>query len=244
MSSPLPADIRGFAFGDPTREIAGTAATWEGGSCSSLGGGELRVVGSGPGEPWRLHGDGLDLTFTPAGESVELELAEVGLSFAYQLARVTGQLVRDGDELAVDCAGQRSHRWGAPDGKRFRALRVVSACFAADTGLIVLAARPRKARGHESDLMAGVLVEGGVPVDIFEPRLSSTYNAEGVPRRVGLELWIGDDDDEEAEHYTRRAAASAIGPWLPCGEATRSELLHWHMRGQEGVGVYELVEAP
>ena len=244
MSALLPADIRGFAFGDPTGEIAGTAAIWEGGSCSDSSGGELRLDGSGPGEPWRLQGDGLDLTFAPAGESVELELAEAGLALAYQLARVTGHLVRDGEELAVDCAGQRSHRWGAPDGRRFQALRVVSACFAADTGLVVLAARPRKARGHESDLMAGVLVEGGVPVDIFEPRLSSTYTTDGVPRRVGLELWIGDEDDEEAENYTRRAAAAAIGPWLPCGEGGRLELLHWRMRGQEGVGVYELVQAP
>ena len=242
MSSALPAAIRGLAFGDPAGNVAGTASAWDGGSCSSLGG-EVRVEGSDPDEPWRLEGDGLDLTFAPVGPPAELRLDDAGVSLSYQLARVTGHVVREGDELAIDCGGERTYRLGAPDGKRFSALRVVSGWFGTDAGLIVLAARPRKARGHESDLMAGVLVEGETAMPISDPRLSSTYTAAGVPRRVGLELWIGEDDDEDAEQYARRAAAQAAGPWLACDMGGASELLRWRMRGRAGVGVYELIEA-
>ena len=30
--------------------------------------------------------------------------------------------------------------------------------------------------------------------DWAEPRLSTTYDAEGHQRRAGLELWVGEDD--------------------------------------------------
>jgi hypothetical protein len=147
----------------------------------------------------------------------------------------------DGEERIVDCAGERSRRLGTLDGKRFQSLRAVSAWFGDEVGLAVLAARPRRARGHDSELLAGTMFEAGVPVPVTEPRLSTTYTADGVPARVGLELWFG---EEEGEQYARRAAGEAIGRAAGCEDPSlRSEVVRWRMRGREGIGVYDLLRA-
>ena len=240
MSKRQPAETRSFAFGEPDGALFGTAPVWDGGSCSSLGA-PLRVEGADLDDEWLIAGQGFELAFAPLGEVAELELAEAGISAVYQLSHVHGTMVVAGEERVVDCAGERSRRLGALDGKRFQSLRAVSAWFGDEDGLAVLAARPRRARGHDTELLAGTLVEGGVPVRVTEPRLSSTYTADGVPARVGLELWFG---DEEADQYARRAAGEAIGRPAVCDDPPlRSELLRWRMRGREGIGVYDLLNA-
>lgn len=238
MSHRFPAETRSLAFGVTDGELFGAATVWDGGSCSSFGG-SLRVEGSDFDEEWRLAGEGVVLTFAPVGEVAELELVDAGITSVHQLAHVHGTVVHGGDERVVDCPGQRIRRLGALDPKRFGALREISAWFGGEDGLAVLAARPRRARGHDSELLDAVLLEGGVPIRVAEPRLSSTYTAEGVPARVGLELWLGDDDSDQ---YARRAAGEAIGSSLACEDVPlRSELLRWRMQGKEGVGVYELM---
>ncbi|MEA2196188.1 MAG: hypothetical protein QOJ25_239 [Solirubrobacteraceae bacterium] len=232
MSERLPAEIRSFSFGDPDGELVGTAAVWEGGSCSSFGE-PFQVTPLG--EEWRLVGESVELTFAPVGEVVELELEEAGISARYQLAHVRGSV----GERVVDGAGQIAQRAGVPDGKRFSALRAVSGWFGEAEGLAVLAARPRRARGHDTELLAAALIEGGVAVPVTEPRLSSTYGADGVPVRVGLELWLGEEDTEQ---YPRRAAGESIGRSLACDGSLRSQLLRWRMRGRQGTGVYELLQ--
>lgn len=258
MSSARSAEIRSLGFGDPESAVAGVASVWDGGSCSTLGT-ALRVEGSGSEQEWRLLGEGVELSFAPAGVAAELELAEAEISVSFQLAHVRGTIVRAGGnpvvaqaegeraiasaegERAVDCIGLRSVRCGAPDGKRISALRVVCGWFHSEEALALLAARPRRARGHETDLVAGVLLEEGSATAIADPRLSSTYTAAGVPTRVGLELWL--HEDEEAEQYPRRAAAQAFGASMTCPDSTRAELLRWRMRGRHGFGTYELVRA-
>ncbi|MDQ6776835.1 MAG: hypothetical protein M3071_11625 [Actinomycetota bacterium] len=229
-----------MAFGEPDGELFGTATVWDGGSCSSFGA-PVHVEGHGPDDEWRIFGDGIELTFVPVGEAAELELAEAGIASVYQLARVHGTVALDGGRREVDCAGQRTRRLGALDPKRFCALRAVSAWFGDTEGVAVLAARPRRAKGHDSELLDGVLLEGGVPVRVTEPRLSSTYTADGVPSRVGLELWLGEVDSEQ---HARRAAGEAIGRPAACEDpGLRSELLRWRMQSRVGVGVYELFRA-
>jgi len=235
-----PVETRSFAFGAPGGELFGTATVWDGGSCSSLGT-PLRAEGSAPEEEWRLAGDLVELTFAPVGEVAELELADAGIAVLHQLAHVRGTIAVDGEEQVVDCTGERSRRLGTLDGKRFAALRTVSAWFGDADGLAVLAVRPRRARGHDSELVDGVLLEGGLPVRVTDPRLSSTYTADGVPKRVGLELWLGEADSDQ---YARRAAGEAIGRPAVCGDPPlRSELLRWRMQGREGIGVYDLLRA-
>ena len=240
MSDGQPAETRSFAFGDPGGGQLGTATVWDGGSCSSFGT-PTRVEGSHSDEDWRLAGAGFELIFAPVGEVAELELGAAGIRSLHQLARVHGTVVVDGEEQAVDCAGQRTRRLGVLDPKRFDALRAVSAWFSGEDGLAVLAARPRRAKGHDSELLDGVLLEGGVALRVAEPRLSSTYTTDGVPARVGLELWFGEED---ADQYARRAAGEAIEPPTVCGQLPLlSELLRWRMRGREGIGVYDLLRA-
>jgi hypothetical protein len=240
VSDRQPAEIRSFAFGAPDGELLGTASVWEGGFCSSFGA-PVHVEGFDPDDDWRLAGESFDLTFAPVGEVAELELADAGIRSLHQLAHVHGTVALDGGEQVVDSAGQRSRRDGVLNAKRFAGLRAVSAWFAGDDGLAVLAARPRRARGHDTEILDGVLIEGGVPVRVTEPRLSSTYTADGVPARVGLELWLGDED---ADQYARRAAGEALGRRALCDDPPlRSELLRWRMRGREGTGVYDLLRA-
>jgi len=233
-----PAQTRSFAFGEPDGPLIGTTTVWDGGFCSSFGA-PGRVEGTEPDEEWRLAGDGFELTFEPVGEVAELELADAGIRSLHQLAHVRGTMATDDGEREVDCPGQRSLRLGTLDAKRFAGLRAVSAWFDGETGLAVIAARPRKARGHDTEILAGVLLEGGVPVPVTEPRLSSTYTADGTPARVGLELWFGED---EAEQFARRAAGESIGRPAVCGDPlAASELIGWRMRGRKGIGVYELL---
>jgi hypothetical protein len=239
VSDRQPADTQFFAFGEPDGELFGVATVWDGGSCSSLGTG-IRAYGADPDEEWRLAGEGVELAFAPVGAVAELDLADAGTRALHQLAHVRGIMVVDGVEREVDCSGARSRRFGTPDGKRFESLRAVSGWFGGEDGLAVLAARPRRARGHNTELVSAVLLEGGFATPVTEPRLSSTYTADGAPARVGLELWLGDDDD--ADQYARRAAAEAIGRSVVCGEPPRrSELLRWRMQGRVGVGVYDLL---
>jgi hypothetical protein len=234
-----PVEIRSFAFGEPDGDVAGTMSVWDGGFSSSFGA-PARVEGSDPDVDWHLAGEGFELTFAPASEVADLDLPEAGIRSLHQLAHVRGTVLVGGEERAVDCAGQRSRRLGALEGKRFVALRAVSAWFGAEDGLAVLSARPRRARGHDSELVTGLLLEGGVPVPVAEPRLSSTYTADGAPARAGLELWLGEGE----EQFARRAAGEAMGQAAVSEDPPlRSELLRMRMRGREGVGVYDLLSA-
>lgn len=239
MNFRQPVEIRSFAFGEPDVDLAGTMSVWDGGFASSFGP-PGRVEGSGSEEEWILAGAGFELTFAPASAVAELELGDAGIRSLHQLAHVRGTVVVGGVEQAVDCPGRRCLRLGALDGKRFDSLRAVSAWFGAEDGLAVLAVRPRRARGHDSELLAGVLFQAGDPVPVGESRLSSAYDADGVPTRVGLELWLGDDEDE----YATRAAGEATGVAAVSEDPPlRVELLRTRMRGREGVGVYELLRA-
>jgi hypothetical protein len=243
VSYRLPAETRSFAFGGPEGDLFGAATVWDGGFCSSFGA-PTAVEGSEPDEEWRLAGEGFELTFAPVGEAAELELADAGITARYQLARVHGTMMADGNERALDCAGELGTRVGALDSKRFDTVRAISAWFGEQNGFALLAARPRRARGHDADIVAGVLFESGVPVPISESRISTTFTAGGSLARVGLELWLGEDDGDDADQYARRAAAEATGLAAVCGDPPlRAELLRWHMQGRAGLGVHDLVRA-
>ncbi len=126
MSYRQAAETRSFAYGEPGGELIGTATVCEGGSCASFPG-PVRVDGHDVDEEWRLTGHGVELTFAPVGEVAELDLAGAGITSLHQLAHVHGTIALDGSKREVDCAGQRSRRLGSLDGKRFGALRAVTA---------------------------------------------------------------------------------------------------------------------
>ena len=81
------------------------------------------------------------------------------------------------------------------------------------------------------------MYEGGEPMRVEDPRLSTGYDGEQRQRRAGLELWL----DEES--HARRAAGEVVcGTSLDLGRLRLDcAFLRWHMEGREGVGRYDIL---
>jgi hypothetical protein len=194
------------------------------------GGPETTTLQTGTDE-WKLAGPhGLDLSIAPVPAAEANGPAE--------LCRVHGHAVLDGDRRAVDCRGLRSSG-PFPGASKLDSLRGVWGWFDEAQAVAVIAARPAGAAGQETDVVAASLFDAEGPITVQEPRLSTTYGAEGLPERVGLELWIGDGE----EQYPRRAAGEALDPGegLTAGTTGLRILpLRCHSAGLDGPGVYLL----
>lgn len=222
-----------------------------------------------PAGQWRLEGEGVELVLSPSGPPVDSAAAGDEIEGFDQLCAVSGQFTHDGDQRPVECLGWRSERSGHLDAGRLASFRQVSAWFEPDEGLALLALRPRRSRGQESDLIAAAVLGAEHPGPVVDPRLSTTYTASGLPSRAGLELWLQDGSDaaSDVEHervpggaereanggptepdssqYPHRAAGEALGPhadWKVTEFDLHAELFRWHNRGRDGAGVYLLGE--
>jgi hypothetical protein len=184
------------------------------------------IEGTSSQEDWRLIADGAELTVTAAGPASPPD------AFA-QLCRVHGQV----GERAIDCLGRRGSDPQELDPSRFESVREISAWFEPDEGLALVALRPRKARDHGADVVTAALLDRAETVTVADPRLSTTYAADGRPSRMSLELWL----DDEQEQYPRRAAGEAVGDAVSSATAgleIQAAPLRCHSRGREGTGVY------
>jgi hypothetical protein len=207
------------------------------------------LAGDGVTEPWWLEGEGVELSLSPSGEAVRSAAQVGGIDGFDQLCQVSGTVALGAGAQDVACLGWRSER-GPLELDRIESFREVAAWFAPREGLALLALRPRDARGHESDVIAAVVLEGAQGVPVSDPRMSTTYTAAGLPARVGLELWVEEEplapdapDDAAPEQFPRRAAAEAVGEglgWENAGFALQAVPLLWHSRGRDGAGVYLL----
>jgi hypothetical protein len=237
--------LRTLAFGEGS--VWGVC--WSAGSAdaslSALGAGSevtiLPVDGvseGGADDEWRLETADVALVAAPVGELIDVHSAKDGIEGWDQLCRVTGRFGRH----EVDCLGLRSAWADAVDLAKFESIRAVSVWFAdPDEGMALAAFRPRKAKAHDGDLLAGAVIaaDGSPPVE--DPRLSTTYAADGWPARAGLELWLGGPEDEQ--QYPRRASGEAAGARaeaLAGGFDVRAEPFRWHSRAREGAGMYLL----
>lgn len=201
-------------------------------------------------EPWRLEGDGVALAFTPTGPSVPGGPTDSAWSSIDQRCQVSGTLALDGGgSREIQCMGSRGSVEGRFELAGIDSFRHTYGWFEGDGGLALLAYRPEKSRGQDSDLVAGAVLEAEPAPRVVDPRLSTTYDAAGAPVRVGLEMWFeheesGEDADEEDERqFSRRAAAEATGEridWEVAGFRLQAALLRWHSRGHYGTGVYLL----
>ncbi len=242
--------LRTLAFCDGSVWGASWSSDATGAALTALGAGAdakvmpgLRLPDSdvGAADEWRLEDDGVALVAAPVGELVDVQAAQDGLTGYEQLCRVTGRF----GSSQVDCLGVRSSWADDVELTRFESVRAVSVWFDPDEAFALTAFRPRKAKGHDGDLLAAAVISGEDAAAVEDPRLSTTYAADGWPARAGLELWLsGPEPDQQ---YPRRASGAAVGPRA---EAVAGELevraapFHWHSRGREGTGIYLLARRP
>jgi hypothetical protein len=224
--------LRTLTFGDLHSGFWGAAWALDGGRA---GFGLIGELSASLRDDWRLIGDGVDLEVVDEGAPSELE---DGFD---ELVTVQGSVA----QREVRCLGRRGERRSlAPGG--YESIRDVSAWFAPDAGVALLAARPRGSRGHEDELVTVSAFETGHALPIADPRLSTTYGPDGSPSRAGVELWPqqAEDGDEESHHPPYRAAGEASGATAGAtvGSLTvEGRPFRWHWRGTDGAGVYLIV---
>jgi hypothetical protein len=224
--------LRTLTFGDLESGIWGAA--WD--LLDGRGGfGLVGELHASLADDWRLAGEGVELEVIADGVRAELE---DGFD---ELVTVQGRV----GEHPVRSLGRRGERRSL-DPVAYDAIRDVSAWFAPDDGVAMLAARPRHSRGHDAELLTVSAFETGRALPIADPRLSTAYGADGSPSRAGLELWLEqpDDGEEEAHHPPYRAAGEATGVTATASVgslAVEGHLFRWHWRGNDGAGVYLVV---
>ena len=201
---------------------------------------------------WRLHYASedatLDLDLRAVGAVATLDpespVARAGGMAGFdQAVRVTGSATVGGERVAVDGRGQRGHSWGAPDWDRIRLARTVGAWLDDDLSVALTAIRPSGGKSHEDERVAATILdrdpESGEAraTAVVEPRLSTTYDADGRQTAAGLELFV----DEEG--FPRRAAGEVrCGTTLDLGRLQLNcAFFTWHMEGRTGVGRYDVL---
>jgi hypothetical protein len=81
-----------------------------------------------------------------------------------------------------------------PDWNRVELIRRLGCVLVDGTLLSLIAARPRGAAGHGDEVLSAVLVDrDGEPAALGEVRLTTEYDPEGAPRRIGVELFQADE---------------------------------------------------
>jgi hypothetical protein len=166
-----------------------------------------------------------------------------GMTGFEQAVRVTGTATLRGQRVSVDALGQRGHSWGAPDWDRIALARTVGAWFDDDLAVSLTAIRPAGAKHHEDERVAATILEHDPESDaprattVVDPRLSTTYDADGRQLAAGLELFVDEDG------APRRAAGEvACGTTLDLGRLTlHCAFFRWRMEGRTGVGRYDVL---
>ncbi len=265
MSDSGQAGIRAVVFGTPDGGLWGAAV--ESGALALVAGDRSRGEAASAGVSWsqdddgawRLEGEGTELSVTAASAPAPADavaaggdasaagedrsLPDGGAGAAPELCRVRGRLAVAGAH-AFDAVGVRVTLAPASGSRRAAkdtpsSLRLVAAWFPDGTAVGLVAARPRRAGHHDGERVAAAVFDSDAWIAVTDPRLSTTYDADGRPRRMNLELWIGDGERE----YPRRAAGevSSPGPATAAGDLALSVTpLTCHGRGPTGAGVYAL----
>jgi hypothetical protein len=219
-----------LSFFDPGRKLSGTARA---GMTLLFDGSTPTTLAEGPRVERRADGslaaaiDGrFELGFEPLAEPARLS----GLRIT--LCAVTGSV----GGTRVDCLGTATETLEPPAWSELDAVRGVTAVFARDRAVFVVARRPRGVLGHGHELVEAVLVLDGELAGVEDARLSTVYDGDGRQRNAGLELWL------PAEDFPRRVSGAVqAGASLSLeGLRVNAAMFGWQMEGQEGAGLYEL----
>jgi hypothetical protein len=181
-------------------------------------------------EIWELTGPGCELRVERAEATTRNEDGDSAL----EPCRVSGSVTLDGNRREFDIGGVRSSGLEA-DGRD--SLRLFAAWFPAGHEIALISARPKGAKGQDRDSL-DVVARGEEHPRVIDPRLSTTYDDHGAPRRVGLELWLGDDPDGDV--WPRRVAGVSTGSSV-AGEGLSAYAFDCVSRGEPGAGIYLLL---
>ncbi len=236
------------AFADPARELWGLI------SCGlerqvAVGRLQSPAAGTTDGLPTPEWSPAPELALSSAGASGPVS-ATADAADALRLQRITGTHDPDREPMALDAPAAV---FAGPKLAKLDSVRILAAWFPDDRSIALSAVRPRG--GHADKDVVSVLVTGaGVvpadpvapgepePLQVFDPRLSTTYDGRGDPLRAGLELWLGPDEDSDQRPLRMSCETT--------GNPVSAELgkLHLdaypqrcHSRGEDGVGVYALL---
>lgn len=159
-----------------------------------------------------------------------------GLRRQVQLYEVDGTLTAAGKDTKLRATGVRAQARGErADGRR---RRFVTAATVDGRFVTVMAVAPDTTTPHGEELVAGYVVDPGSdgPAPYEEVRLSTIYDADGLPRKAGAELYRPGD-----ELPARLSGEAVLGAVLGTASVT---FFRWTMTGQPGWGTYELEPAP
>ena len=153
-----------------------------------------------------------------------------------------------GEPLRVSwpLAALEPERAGEPGGWRLEgeldwdevdALRTLTARLPDGRALVLVAVRPAKAAGHGDEVVASLLVAKGAAAEAADPLLSVQLGPDGLPTRLGVELYAGGDA------LPLRIAADVTG----ASREREGELAHVRatlavrLDGKAATGAYEVL---
>jgi hypothetical protein len=115
--------------------------------------------------------------------------------------------------------------------------RTVTAWFDDEHAFSGVAVRPAKASDHAGEATSAFLLDG-VPAEVADARLSTTYDADGRQRAAGAELYVGPEDD-----YPARLAGEVVaGTSLDLGRLRLDcAFFRWRWAGRQGAGRYDVL---
>ena len=234
-----------FAGHDPVAAVARGGMEVDGAGWESIAVGGLRMTVGEPLREWTVTMDGerhgFQLRFEALSPPAEIAGDDAvalagGMAGYEQLCRVTGTVRAGGRAAEVRCLGQRGHGWGEPDWERIEAARTVTAWQGSGFAIALTGVRPAGAPHAEEATWAALLDDEGA-LRIDDPRLSTTYDADGRQRRAGLELWVHDD-----KPAIRGSGEVLCGSTLDLGQLRLDcAFFRWRIDGQTGVGRYDVL---
>jgi hypothetical protein len=179
-----------------------------------------------------LRGEGPPVWSAVGTPEVERHLARVMVSGESRMAGEPvpfggpGQLTVERDPVSADAAVRRE-----------------LAVWLGEQRTVDLTASARKrGKGHDTEsIRAAIVSEEPRSIEpVAESRLSTTYDADERPLRVGLELWPSEDAP-----YARRIAGDTLDGRTITVNGDRFDVafLRWRMEGDTGIGPYALWRA-
>ena len=129
---------------------------------------------------------------------------------------------------------------GELDWDQIEAVRVLTARLGDGRVLAVAALRPAGAEGHGDELVAGAIGDGESFSQLSETLLSTEYGPDGLPRRIGLELYPG------GEGMALRIAGDVSGVTSSLTGGVQRTAAALVMRGPdgEGAGAFDILSSP